>query len=159
MTQRVKNCAMCSGALEASQLSEVSGEDGPLRIVVRNLPVLACAKQHRAPVHRDFMIWLIQQIRERETQIAAGKEQGLLFKKYECGACGKELAAKSEGRQSHPFDLAYVDQPAFSLEIDMPLFRCMGCGKAQMRCAKDLHSHVPAAIVGINDSAGFPHSG
>ncbi len=150
---------MCSGALEATRLPSASGEDGPLKIVVRDLPVLECAKHHRAPIHRDFMIWLIQQIREREPQLAAGKEQGMLFKKHLCGQCSKDLATKPERRQAYPFDLAYEDQGAFRLEIEMPLYKCTGCGMEQIRCAKDLHGHVPAAIVGINDSAGFPHSG
>jgi hypothetical protein len=38
--------------------------------------------------------------------------------------------------------------------------RCSGaCGKEQMRSVKHLHAHVAQAVVGINDSGGFPHSG
>ena len=37
--------------------------------------------------------------------------------------------------------------------------KCTGCGKEQVRSTKDLHGRVPAAMVGINDGAGFPHSG
>jgi len=28
-----------------------------------------------------------------------------------------------------------------------------------MRSTKDVHNHVAFAVVGINDGAGFPHSG
>ena len=37
--------------------------------------------------------------------------------------------------------------------------KCTGCGKEQIRSTKDLHDHIPGAMVGINDTAGFPHSG
>jgi hypothetical protein len=150
---------MCSGALAAQKLAGAAGEDGPLKLSVHDMPVLECPKHHRAPVHRDFMIWLIQEIRAREAQFAAGKEQGMLFKKHLCGECGKELSAKPERRQVFPFGLTYEDNPPFRLEIEMPLYKCTGCGKEQIRAVKDLHNHVPAAMVGINDAAGFPHSG
>ena len=159
MAARIRNCAMCSGALEPNKLPSVAGEDGPLKLSLKDLPVLECAKHHRTPVHRDFMLWLIQEIRSREVQIAAGKAQGLLFKKHHCGQCGKELAAKPERRQTFGFDLSYEDLAPFRLEVEVPQYKCGGCGKEQMRTPKDLHNHVPAAMVGINDAAGFPHSG
>lgn len=159
MTQKIRKCAMCSDACEMTTLPAASAEDGPLKLTVQSMPVLECPKHHRAPVHRDFMIWLIQEIRAREPQFAAGKEQGMLFKKHLCGQCGAELAAKPERRQAFPFDLTYEGSAPFRLEIEMPLYKCTGCAKEQIRSVKDLHNHVPAAIVGINDGARFPHSG
>src|SRR5262245_49792515 len=159
MALRIGHCPMCSGARELKTLPVASGEDGTLRITVRDMPVLQCAKNHKGPVHGDFMIWLIREIREREAQVAAGKEQGMLFKKHLCGSCGKELGAKPERQQAHPFELKFEDLAPFQLALEMPLYKCTGCGKEQIRSAKDLHGHVPAAVVGINDAAGFPHSG
>ena len=159
MNQKVKHCARCSGACEVKVLESVSGEDAPLKLAVHGMPAQVCAKGHKAPVHGDFMVWLIQELRSRESQFAAGKEQGLLFKKYLCGECGKELAGKPERRQALPFDLAYEGFQAFKIEIDMPLYKSGGCGKEQLPWAKDLDSHIPAAIVAVNDEAGFPHSG
>jgi DNA-directed RNA polymerase subunit RPC12/RpoP len=159
MALRIPHCARCSAACEPKTLPSVSGEDGPLKVTVLEMPVFACAKNHKAPVHGDFMLWLIQQIRAREAQIAAGKEEGLIFKKHLCGACGKELAAKPERRQAFPYELKYEELKPFKLEIEMPLYKCAGCGKEQIRSAKDLHGRVPSAMVGINDGAGFPHSG
>ena len=159
MALKIRHCARCSGACELKTLPSVSGEDGPLKLTMLDMPVLACAKNHKAPVHRDFMLWMIQEIRAREAQIAAGKEEGLLFKKRLCGACGKELAAKPERRQAFPYELKYEDLKPFKLEIEMPLYKCTACGKEQIRSTKELHGHVPQAIVGVNDGAGFPHSG
>lgn len=150
---------MCSGTCEMKTLPVASGEDGPLKLTVQSVPVLECPQHHRVPVHRDFMLWLIQQIRAREPQFAAGTAQGMLFKKHLCGQCNKELASKPERRHAFAFDLKYEDMAPFRLEIEMPLYKCAGCGKEQIRSVKDLHNHVPTAMVGINDRAGFPHSG
>ncbi len=159
MALKIPHCARCFGACELKTLPSVSGEDGPLKLTVLEMPVFACVKHHQAPVHRDFMIWLIQEIRAREAQIAAGKEEGMIFKKHLCGACGKELAPKPERRQVFPYELKYEDLAPFKLEIEMPLYKCTGCGKEQVRSTRDLRGHVPSAMVGINDTAGFPHSG
>jgi len=159
MALKIPHCARCSGACELKVLPSVSAQEGPLKISLRELPVFMCAKNHKAPVHRDFMLWLIQQLRAQESRFAAGKEEGMIFRKHLCGACGKELAAKSERRQGFAFDLKYEDLAPFKAELEMPLYKCGGCGKEQIRSTKDLHGHVAQAVVGINDSAGFPHSG
>jgi hypothetical protein len=159
MALKVPHCPRCSGACELKTLPSVSGEDGPLKLTALQLPVFACAKNHHVPVHRDFMLWLIQEIRAREAQVPAGKEEGMIFKKHLCGACGKELASKSEHRQAFPFDLKYEELAPFKLQIEMPVYKCTGCAKEQVRSTKDLHGHVANAVVGVNDGAGFPHSG
>ena len=159
MALKISHCPMCSAARELRTVAALSGESGSLKLTVRDLPVLQCAKNHRAPVHRDFMIWLIQEVREREAQIAAGREEGMIFKKHLCGACGKDLASKPERRQAHAFELRYEDLAPFKIDIELPAYKCAACSKEQIRSAKELHAHVPAAIVGINDAAGFPHSG
>jgi DNA-directed RNA polymerase subunit RPC12/RpoP len=159
MALKIPRCARCSGATELQTLPSVSGEDGPLRVTLLEMPVFTCAKNHRAPVHGDFMLWLIREIRAREAQIASGKEEGMIFKKHLCGGCGKELASKAERRLAFPYELKYEDLAPFKLQLEMPVYKCTGCGKEQIRSQKDLHGHVPAAMIGINDDAGFPHSG
>ena len=159
MALKIPRCARCFAACELKTLPSVSGEDGPLKLTLLDFPVFACAKNHKAPVHRDFMLWLIQEIRAREGQIAAGKEEGMIFKKHLCGTCGKDLAPKPERREVYPHELKYEELKPFKIQIDMPLYKCTACGKEQIRSTKDLHGHVAQAIVGINDAAGFPHSG
>ena len=159
MALKIPRCTRCFTDCALKTLPAVAGESGPLKLTIRDLPVFACAKNHRVPLHRDFMLWLMQEIRAREAQIAAGKEEGMIFKKHLCGACGKELAAKPERRQALDYDLKYEDLAPFKLQIEMPLYKGTACGKEQLRSIKDLHGRVPEAMVGINDEAGFPHSG
>ena len=159
MALKVPHCPMCRGATELKALEQVAGEDGPLKLTARGMPVFRCAKGHNMPVHQDFMIWLIREIKERGGQIPAGKEQGLLLKKHLCGACGKDLAGKPERRQAHAFDLSYEGLAPFKLDVEVPGYKCTACGREQMRSPKEVQGHAAAAIVGINDAAGFPHSG
>ena len=159
MALKIPRCVKCVSACELKTLPTVEALDGSLKLTVLDMPMFACAKNHKVPVHRDFMLWLIQEIRAREGQIAAGKEEGMIFKKHLCGACGKELASKSEHRQAYPYELKYEELAPFKVQIEMPLYKCTACGKEQIRSTKDLHGHVAQAVVGINDGAGFPHSG
>lgn len=159
MALKIPHCPRCSGACELKTLASMSGDDGPLRLTALQLPVFACAKNHHVPVHRDFMIWLIREIKSRGESLPAGKEQGLLFKKHLCDACGKELGAKPERRQAFPLEMKFEELAPFELELELPVYKCTGCGKEQIRSAKELGGHVANAAVGINDSAGFPHSG
>jgi DNA-directed RNA polymerase subunit RPC12/RpoP len=139
-------------------LDRVSAEDAPLKLTVTGMPAAKCAKGHAAPIDRDFMLWLIQELKSRGGALAAGEAKGMVFKKYTC-ACGKELESKSERRQSFPLELAYQGAPAVKAELDMPVYRCTGCGKEQLRSTKELQGHTAQAIAALNDAAGFPHSG
>ena len=121
MALRIPQCPRCSGACELKTLPSVSGEDGALKLSALDLPLFACVKKHHVPVQRDFMLWLIQEIRAREPRVPAGKQEGLLFKKHLCGACGKALAPRPERRQAFPFELEYEGLAPFRLELEMPV--------------------------------------
>ena len=154
----IKHCPRCGNAVEMNSLGSVSAEDKPLTLRVSGMPAAKCAKGHAAPIDRDFMLWLIHELKNRGGALPAAGEKGMLFKKYICG-CGAELASKSEKRQSFPLDLAYQGAPAFKAELEMPVYKCTGCGKEQLRSAKELQGHVSQSIASLNDAAGFPHSG
>ena len=159
MALKIPRCARCSNSCELKTLPAVAGEDGPLKLTLLDMPAFSCAKGHQAPVHGDFMLWLIREVRAREPQIAAGRDEGMIFKKHLCGGCGKELASKPERREAFAYELKYEELAPFRLQIEMPLYKCAGCGREQIRSTRELHGRVPGAMVGINDEAGFPHSG
>jgi hypothetical protein len=152
-----KSCPRCSGGVEQKTLGVISVEASPLRLTVEDMPAAGCAKSHTAPVDNDFMLWLIQELKRREAALPAGEEKGTLFKKFLCG-CGKELAAKSERKQTFPLELAYAGHPGFKAAIEMPVYKCSGCGKEQLRSVKEAQKHTSHAIAELNDAAGFPHA-
>jgi hypothetical protein len=154
----IKACPRCSGAMEMKILDPLSAEDKPLALRVSGMPAAKCSKGHAAPYDRDFMLWLIHELKGRAASLPGAQEKGMLLKKYVC-ACGSELASKSEKRQAFAFDLAYEGTPAFKAELDMPIYKCTGCGREQLRSAKEVQKHAALAIMSLNDAAGFPHSG
>jgi hypothetical protein len=159
MTARMRPCARCGGATSQKILGSLSAGEAALRLQLSGLPVHACGKGHHAPVHGEFMLWLLRELRGTQLpSIPAGEARGLLFKKYHC-ACGAELPAQPAGGSSRGFDMAFPEAPAFRMEIETPLYKCAGCGKEQARSAKELAGAVTGAIVALNDAAGFPHSG
>jgi hypothetical protein len=152
-----KACPRCSGAVQQKSLGRLTAEDAPLKLTVDGMPAAVCSKNHASPVDGNFMLWFIQELKQRDTSLPTGEEKGALFKKYLCGSCGKELDAKSVRRQSYPVNLAYEGYPAFKAEIQMPVYKCTACGKEQLRSVKEVQKHTSMAIAALNDAAGFPH--
>ncbi len=152
-----KHCPRCSNPVSLTTIDSVSAEAAPLKVTISAMPAMKCAGNHAAPVDGNFMVWLMRELRERAGALDAGEEKGMLFKKYFC-ACGAELEAKPGRRQAFPLPLAYEGVPAFAAALEMPVYKCAGCGKEQLRSRNAIPSHIGAAVVGINDAAGFPHS-
>lgn len=158
MAIALKSCPMCRGSLELKSIDKVSGEHVPLTITVLGMPAGVCAKGHASPVHPDFLIWLIHELRERRQQIPAVEEKGMLFKKAFC-ACGAEIPAGAGERRTFGYDLAFEDAPGFKVELEMPMHKCGKCGREQLRSAKAIGAAATHAMVGVCDAAKFPHSG
>lgn len=159
MTTKARQCPHCSGAMTPNTLQKVSTPEGRVRLHISGFPVLGCAKGHHAPVHRDFMVWLMRELRDKHVPaIPGGEAKGMVFKKYHC-ACGAELPAQPARQASFGFDLSFTDSPAFRGEIEVAVVKCPGCGKEQARSAKELVAAAPEAVAALNDAAGFPHSG
>lgn len=159
MAIALKSCPVCGGKLELTSIEKVVTENDSLTMSVHGMPAAKCAKNHAAPVHRDFLLWLLYELRERlASMLPAAQSKGLLFKKHLC-ACGKELPGTPQQRQAFPFDLAYEDSPAFKVELEVPVYKCEGCGKEQLRSLDDMRKATGTAMVAVCDRAGFPHSG
>lgn len=153
-----KTCGVCSAPVQLAKIDK-SGEFSPLKVSVQGMPAAKCTHGHAAPVEQEFMLWLIHELKDKEEALPAGSEKGMLiFKKYTC-ACGAELAPNSERRRAFPLDMAYEGYPAFKAELEMPVYKCTGCGKEQLRSLHAIRSHTSQAVVRLHDAAGFPHAG
>jgi len=145
--------------MSPATLDKVTAADGPVRLNLAGVTVLSCAKGHRAPVNRDFMVWLLHELRDKHVPaIPGGEARGMLFKKYHC-ACGAQLPAQAARNAGFGFELNHPEAGAFRLEIEIPGYKCGSCGKEVARSAKELAGLVPTAVAALNDAAGFPHSG
>jgi hypothetical protein len=153
-----KSCRICGSPLSAQIVERIQAANAPLKVTALGMPVARCARGHAFPVDDDFMLWLMHELKEREGSFDAGEEKGMLFKKYLC-ACGTELAAKPERTRAFVLDLAYDEAPPFKVELEMPVYKCAGCGKEQLHSHKAIRGPTSFAIARLNDAAGFPHSG
>jgi len=151
------SCPRCSEAVQQKTLGIVSVVVTPLRLTVEDMPAASCAKNHSAPVDNDFMPWLMQELKGREAALPAAEETGRLARKFLC-ACGKELAPDSERKQTFPLELAYAGYPSFTAAIEMPVYKCSGCGKLQLRSVTEAQKYTSFAIAELSDAAGFPHA-
>jgi hypothetical protein len=158
MAITLKSCPMCRGAMELKALDKVKGTHDPLVITIHGMPAGVCAKGHASPVHPDFLLWLIQELRERRAAIPAAEEKGLVFKKAFC-ACGAEIPAGAGKRRGFDYELAFEGAPGFKATLEMPMHKCVKCGKEQLRSAKSVAAAASHAMVEVCDAAKFPHSG
>ncbi len=155
-----KPCPLCAGPLSAQVLPDVSGDEAPLRLTLRGLPVFACPAPHRYFVGQKFPIWLLNALLDGElAEVPAGTEKGLLFRKFACGGCGAILPPAATGSRTYSMHLAWQDTPGFSVDLTMPLFRCDACGREQSRSAAELVQLAPAALVHAFKTAGIKAPG
>ena len=166
MIQAGKPCPLCAdrkgeaAPLQASTLAEFSGDEAPLQITLRGMPALRCAHGHTYFARPDFPLWLMQHlVEEDEAKLPAGDAKGLLFKRYACHDCGKDLAAKEDHRHSFHVPVTYPGIAPFSVGISMPVYRCTGCGKEQLHSLAELRKLTPAALVHAFKGAGIKAPG
>lgn len=150
-------CTRCRGKTEPAVLERTAGEDAPLALAVRGMPVLACERGHRQFVHADFARQLVEQlVGEDEAKLPAGREKGLLFKHYYCSDCGTELEGAPARRETYALEVKVGDLRRFAVEVTMPVYRCPKCAKQQLHSLKEIRSHTPQALARAFQAADVP---
>ncbi len=152
-------CPLCGATLAPQCLARAEGDEAPIRLVLERLPVLSCPAPHRYFVGRAFPMWLLGELLEAKLpEVPAGREKGLLSRRFACGTCGARLPSQGEMR---PFTwrLAWRETPAFEAGLQVPVVRCPSCGKEQARSAGELAKLLPAALVHAFKAAGIKATG
>lgn len=154
------SCPLCEGPLAARTLAEATGDEAPMRLTLRGLPVFACDAPHRYFRGRPFPVWLLNALLEDELpRIPAGVGKGLLFRKYACGGCGAALPGSGGEPRTFSSTLAWQETPGFSVEVTVPVVRCAACGREQARSGAELGKLLPAALVHAFKAAGIKAPG
>mgnify|MGYP001099810393 FL=1 len=153
-------CPLCEAPLAAIRIHEAAGDEAPLRLTLRDLPVLGCPAPHRYFVGQGFPIWLLNALVDGElAKIPSGVEKGLLFRKCACGGCGAVLPAAGGEPRTFSSSLAWKETPGFTVDVTVPVFRCAGCGREQARSGAELANLLPAALVHAFKAAGLKAPG
>lgn len=152
-----KTCTRCQAETETTVIDATAGEAKPLAIAIRGMPVLACPRGHRQFAHREFPRLLLEHLLEEdEASLPAGDEHGVLFKHFNCGECGAELAPKPDHRHTFTMDVSLPDLAPFKVELTMPVYRCPSCNKEQIHSRKEIRKHTPEALAHAFQASEIP---
>ena len=153
-------CPLCEKPIAKTLIGRITGYEGGLSVTVTGMPIWACGVRHRYFRSRKLAIWVLESLLvESAARIPAGRESGIVFKRYCCKACEAELPKAGASDTVFAVDMAPEDLPAFQVEITVPLLACKQCGLAQARSSKELEGLVPSALVHAFHSAAIKAPG
>lgn len=153
------HCRQCHEPMHQKAIGTLAGEEGPLRIEVADFPALVCERGHRQFITNDFPMKLLQEVMKGDGGgLPTGKKQGLLFKKYQCSACGAPLGSDASPHAIER-DVSVADDTRLHVEITAPVYTCTSCGKEQLRASDDVTGRVPAALAHAFQAANLKPPG
>lgn len=150
-------CVRCHGSTALAVLESAAGEAEPIALTLQRMPILTCSRGHRQFLHPEFPRRLVEHlIDEDEAKLAAGEEQGLLRKHYHCCACGVQLQARAERRETFAFEVSLGEGEPFRVVLTAPVYRCPACSKEQVHSLKEVRKRTPAALTHAFQAAEIP---
>jgi hypothetical protein len=132
-------CSKCKGEMTVKTLDAFSGEDGALKVTIHAMPAAVCGQGHRRFVYPLFAGSLMDMMMDEEAyQFApAAVKKGLFTKRYHCPGCGQELPGSPTGSRSREATAEFKNADPFKFVVDVPLYKCAGCGKECIRSAEE----------------------
>ena len=155
MTEASPRCYLCGRATSMQVLESVSGEETPLTLTLQGLPILVCKNGHRQFAHAKFAMKVFQHLANDGAKLPISNEAGRWFKRPVCADCGASLENNSSHVRTFRVDVPLAEATKFGIDLTMPVFRCRGCGKEQLRSRKELQGRAPAALVRALRAAGI----
>lgn len=151
------SCNRCHAETEVAIINFADGEAEPLRIRLKQFPLRECAEGHRQFVRSGFAVELLRHLTEEdEPELPAGREKGLIMKKYLCEDCGEMLEPKADHRHTFSIEVELEDLAPFGVDLTMPVYKCSVCGKEQMHSLKEVRKLTPAAMAHAFEAANIP---
>jgi len=149
-----RRCPICRSETAPAKLPSTSGEDNPLEVKLRGMPMLECENGHRLFTAANFPLLLLNHLlEEEEPQFPVSQAKGLLVKHHNCSQCGAPLEGGNDRTHTFHVDVELPDVPAFGVDLTMPVSRCSQCGREQLHSLKELKRHTPAALARAFKSA------
>ena len=156
MSAQTRPCPTCRGETTAQPIDSMSGHEHPLQVTVRGMTVQRCAAGHTHFVAIDFPLTVLKHlVDEDEAALPAGEKKGLIFKHFHCQDCHQELAAKPDHRHTFSVQVALEGVDPFGVDLEMPVYRCPGCGKEQLHSLDEIREHTPAALAQAFQDGGI----
>lgn len=156
MTEANAKCYQCEGATSMQVLESVSGKESPLTLTIQGLPILVCENGHRQFAHAKFAMQVLSHLADVDgVKLPISNQKGRWLKHPVCADCGANLERDPSNLQAFRVDVPVADGSTFGIDLTLPVFRCRGCGKKQLRSRKELQDRAPAALVRALRAAGI----
>lgn len=134
-----KPCSKCKGEMSPKVLDPFHGEEGGLKLTVDGMPALICDQGHKRFIHIEFAAQLMDLVMNPEvfSGIPSARQKGLFKKRYYCSRCDAELPDSPTGHQKVEVVAELRKAEPFKVPLDVPVFRCGGCGKDSIRSVEE----------------------
>ena len=131
MQVNTMRCRECRGEMTLQVLDAIDGEEHGVRMRIEGMPTMQCPNGHRRLVTPEFAMKMMEQLLadEKLVPIETAEKKGLFRKRFCCPACGQELGDDAGDRvvARRVLDMEGLD--AFSVELELPKYRCASCGR------------------------------
>jgi DNA-directed RNA polymerase subunit RPC12/RpoP len=137
MTKPLAACSKCKGEMSPKVHGPFHGEEGGLRLTLTDMPYAACLQGHKRFLSASFSANLMDLMASPDTyrDLPAAVKKGLLTKHYHCAGCGQELPASPTARRAVEVAAEIGKARPFQVTVEVPVFKCGGCGKESVRSA------------------------
>lgn len=124
-------CKECHEEMALRPLEPMAGEEHGVRVRIEGMPVMQCPKGHKRFVAPDFAVKMLEALLsdDKLVPLDAAAQKGLLRKRYCCPNCGQELEGGKESTVEATRVLELDGLDAFDVRVEIPKFRCHGCGR------------------------------
>jgi hypothetical protein len=143
-----KSCKACGSAMTVATLGSFRGEEGPVAVIVNDMPALVCANHHKRFLYPEFVARLMDFVADPEKvapQPPAVK-RGLFKKRYHCSGCDAELAAPATGKSERELDASFRNATPFKVVVQVALHKCAGCGREQVLSNEEIADSAFKAV-------------
>lgn len=142
MTKPLAACSKCKGEMSPKVHEPFHGEEGSLRLGLFEMPFAACAQGHKRFLSVSFSANLMDLVAEPDAyrDLPAAIKKGLLAKRYHCPGCGQELPPAPSGHRAREVKAEIGKAAPFRIALEVPVFKCGGCGKESIRSAAETGS-------------------
>lgn len=140
MTRTPKSCSKCQGEMRNATLEPFSGEEGAVKVAVRDMPAVMCREKHKRFVYPEFAPALIDLVIDPQSYgfLPSANRRGLFRKRYHCTRCGAELPAAASANRNRDLKAELRDVEPFAVSVSVPVFVCPACNAEHLRSAEEL---------------------
>lgn len=142
MTKPLAACSKCKGEMSTKVHEPFHGEEGGLRLTLFEMPYAACGQGHKRFLSTSFSAKLMDLVADPDAyrDLPSAIKKGMFTKHYHCPGCGQELPSAPTGRLAREVKAEIGKAASFRVALEVPVYKCGGCGKESIRSADETGS-------------------